>query len=188
MLDPELDPIIPEEPPVVEDEWPVSLELAKAHLRILDDTEDTYIKQLIQEATNYAEGYHNVIYGNRAMADSFDTVSNVLELSCKPIISLTSVTYTDENNEEQDITDNFWVDKKENRLIAKSDLNIKLYPYTSINVAYRAGMAPRPRTVQAMLIIMGQHYELREAAVVGLGTYTPPLSAISLLEMDRHPL
>lgn len=167
---------------------PVSLELAKAHLRVIDDTDDLYIKQLISDAREYAEGYHHVIYAERSFTDTRDDLPDIIKLENKPATELASVIYTDDEGTEHDVTDNYILDTKKSRLVAKTTLHIDNFAMVNpVAITYKAGMKPRARTVQAMLIIMGEHYENREASVIGVGTYELKLSVKQLLEMDRHP-
>ncbi len=80
-------------------ETPVSLDEAKAHLRVDFDDDDTLIKALIQAATQHLDGWTGVL--GRALVtqtwrQEFQTLSLCgLRLPLGPVASLESVTYID---------------------------------------------------------------------------------------------
>lgn len=170
-------------------EEPVSLYLAKNHLRVTTDEDDNYISSLISSAREYAEGYHDVSYGTREVLAVADSLMPVFELPVTPAKNVTSVVWKDTDGASHDVTDKYVFDEYSSRLILDGEINYGDSTPVAVNpveITFTAGMTPRKRTIQAMLIMIGEWYENREASVIGVGVYQLPLSAKQLLEMDRH--
>lgn len=170
-------------------EEPITLDMAKAHLRVTTDDDDEYISSLISSAREYAEGYHDVSYGTKEVLAVADSLMPVFELPVTPVNSVTSVVWKDTDGVSHDVTDKYVFDEYSSRLILDGEINYGDSTSVAVNpveIAFTAGMTPRKRTIQAMLIMIGEWYENREASVIGVGVYQLPLSAKQLLEMDRH--
>lgn len=87
------------------DTFPVTLEEAKQHLRILGDDEDGYIKALLGAATEVAQS----ITGRQLEPATYDLHLNTfprgaIEIPRPPLVSVESISYIDPNGEEQEVT------------------------------------------------------------------------------------
>lgn len=169
---------------------PITLAEAKAHLRVVDDTDNDYISQLIGAAREYAEGYHDCSYGTKTIEAVSDELLPVFDLPVKPAASVTSVKWLDKENQEHDVTSSYALDIYTSNLIqtAEVDADTESFgPLNPVRITYTSGTTPRKRTKQAMLIMIGEWYENREDSVIGVGVYQLPLASKQLLDMDRHP-
>jgi uncharacterized phiE125 gp8 family phage protein len=92
------------EAPVCE---PVSLEEAKAWLRVEVDTEDALIEMLIQAARERAEEITGRAFVQRqleAVYDAFPVSGGEIEIPCAPLISVDYIQYLDPDGNWQSIT------------------------------------------------------------------------------------
>ena len=84
---------------------PMSLSEAKAHLRVIDDSENDYITGLIRAAADMIERDTGLVLRQRAVGVAFDGWSTNdrtrLPLWRGPVVSVTSVAYDDEVGAEQ---------------------------------------------------------------------------------------
>lgn len=84
----------------------ITLEDAKAHLRIDDGEDDTTIQSLIDAASRHVERMTGYVAEQREESFSFDFFGSQLELRLRPIATETiEVSYLDGNGEEQPFTD-----------------------------------------------------------------------------------
>ena len=85
---------------------PITLTEAKAHLRVDDSYDDTYINTLITTARLYCERFLNqslITQTWQLFLDSFPSNGLIL-LKHGPVISLTSIKYYDSDNTEQTLS------------------------------------------------------------------------------------
>lgn len=168
---------------------PVSLAEAKAHLRIDIDDEDTLIGGLITAARSHLE---NTARPKLAMvnqtweyiADSWPA-GDTLELRPYPLVSVTSIKYTDDDGGETTYSSaNYLVDtySQPGRVRLKS---ASAWPGTTLRelngLAIRfvagygaAGSAVPVQLRQAILLLVGHWYENREP-VLTTGMMAAPL-------------
>ena len=154
---------------------PVSLEEAKLHLKVDYTTDDNLITDLIASARAYAEEYTNTKFFTQTVEEVFDCFpisdSTALELLFSPIQSVSSVTYIDMSgtNTAWDSanysTDTF---TKPARILPAYG---QTWPSTrdtlnAVKVTYLTGYSavsdiPKP-IKQAILLLIGEHYEKRQ--------------------------
>jgi uncharacterized phiE125 gp8 family phage protein len=161
---------------------PVSLTEAKAHLRVDFDDDDDLITALIAAATDYVDGWSGVL--GRALVtqtwrQDYNCFHPCLRLPLAPAASITSVTYLDPNGDTQTVDEaNYalWADGAGPLVYFVTGFAV---PATSIegkavSVTYVAGYGDAdavPGPIKAaLLLLIGQWYENREAAVVASGT------------------
>lgn len=167
------------------EEEPVSVETAKAHLRVDYSTDDALIATYLKAAREICEGLARrafVTQSLRLVLDDFPT-SAVLKLPRPPLQSVEAVTYIDDGGNEHDWTD-FTVDagSEPGKVIFNSLPNASLQETGAVAVEFTAGYessADMPSIFQiAILQTVATWYELREMGDV-------PSSAMKLLMSDR---
>ena len=95
-------------PPTVE---PVSVSAAKAHLLVTHDEQDTLIGEKITAAREYAETYTGRPLVVRTLALKLDAFPSQIELPHPPLVSVSSITYTDSAGDTQTVsTDTYTAD------------------------------------------------------------------------------
>jgi len=179
----------------------VSLALAKQHLRVDTDDEDTLITGYIAAAVGYAERFMGRTLIDTTydlVLDVFPSGRNALTLPMAPLIALDSVTIVDAEDDTETELDGVIVDTAGSRLIGPSSGWPTGTSEASIRIRYRAGYvtynadASPPATsgeipgdvVAALLLYIGSLYQQREDSAPTAMT-TIPWSARQLLRMHR---
>jgi uncharacterized phiE125 gp8 family phage protein len=88
---------------------PVSLDEMKLHLRVTHTDEDALITAMTRAAREYCESVQNRAYIARTITgslDRFPSTSEKIQFPCAPLISVSSVTYTDLNGATQTMSAN----------------------------------------------------------------------------------
>jgi uncharacterized phiE125 gp8 family phage protein len=191
---------------------PITLAQAKEHLRVDGTDEDDVISNLILTARKYCETYQNRAYAQQTIELTLDNWPDCLEpieLPRPPLISVESVKYYTTDNAENvwDISQ-YYVDYDNEpgrispnySVIYPSDV---LRPINGIKVRYTAGYAPKiinnsdgstsadycanvPQTVkQAMLLLIGDWYENRDASMTRAASKDVDFSVKALLGFER---
>ncbi len=157
---------------------PVSLDEAKAHLRLSGDADNAFLTRAVQAAREYLEGICWRAFINQTwdlVCDEFP--EDTLELAKGRLSSVTSVTYVDTAGATQTLaTTEYQVDtKREPGRIAPA--YEKSWPSTraqfnAVTVRFVAGYGASPESVpaairQAILILVAAMYENREPEVIG---------------------
>jgi uncharacterized phiE125 gp8 family phage protein len=174
----------------------VSLDRAKAHVRVLHDWEDDLIAALRDAAIDWVERHTAIplapseyVWQSEHLCD--DLGRNQVRLGAWPVRSITSITYL--NAQNQTIT----VPPTTVR-IAQHDLILPSpgAPWRSdvaggVRIAFEAGLTSaneRPALVHAVLLMLGDFYENREAIITGTISGQAPLGVISLCRAHRLPV
>lgn len=182
-------------PPAVE---PLSLDEAKAHLRVEHAEEDDLIERLIAAARETVErqtGRALITQGFACWLDAWPAPVHgriSVELPRPPLQSVESVTLYDTADAEHEIVpENYVVDlaSSSGRIVLKSltGLNPVLRAANAIAVAFTAGFGDAGEDVpeplrQAVRLLAAHYYENREAAN---GNGALPLSVEALLRPYR---
>lgn len=184
---------------------PVSLEEAKLHLRVDDDSEDALISAQITAAREWVEahiGYVTVQRQLKLVLDYFPD-GDTITLPRSKLISIDSVEYVDTDGATQTwSSDNYSADtnSEEGRLILDPDSD---WPDTrdqrqAVTITYTAGWpddgasppdyaAMVPNAIKAAIkLIVGNLYENRESVVVGTGATDLPMAVLFLLSPYRR--
>lgn len=177
----------------------ISLDEAKAHLRVVGDDEDAYIYSLIITAREMCELGSRRALMTQTLELGLECWPNNAEISLPrpPLQSVTSLTYLDSAGITQTmpaldyIVDTF---SQPGRLVlgyGKFWPGATLQPGTPIRVRYVAGYGSAAQVPQyyrqAIKLLIGHFYENREAVVVANGTAAVelPLAVKSLIQMNR---
>lgn len=136
---------------------PVSLTTAKAHLKVLDTSEDALIASYIAAAREWVENYTGHILVQRQMVQAFDRFTAYLQLHQRPIVTVNSIAYTDSNGAAQTIA---------SFVVADGRYPLRIYPAyndwwpsfranTLVEVTFTAGYAPgeEPQVLISALLI-----------------------------------
>lgn len=166
-------------------EEPVTLDEAKAHLRVESTAEDALIQALIAAAREYAEsvtGRQLVTATWDLKLDAFPADGAAIELPKAPLRSITSVTYVDTAGATQTwASGKYVVDAPSGPEALPGRLAPaygESYPATrdtlnAVTIRFEAGYgtaADVPQAIkQAMLLHIGHLYENRQSVVVGAG-------------------
>lgn len=178
---------------------PISVEEAKAHLRVDGTGEDDLITIYVAAATAYLDGYSGVL--GRALVtqtwrQDYDCFTDKLRLPLPPVASVTSVTYYDTLNASTTLATSVYalqIDAAGPHIALKPG---QVFPgsYTrtdAVSVTYVTGTAAAdvPAPIRAALLLMvGDLYANRETAQVGSVASRIPMSmtVAALIEPYRR--
>jgi len=177
-------------------EEPISLDEAKAHLRVDIDADDGLIGGLIAAARERCEDEARRSFVERSMRVQVHqwVPTNALLLPQRPALSVTAVRVYDWENVAHVVpTADYWLgDDDRVRLTEGSGWpDVTVRPALGYEVEYVAGYgdatAVPQKYKQAVLLTVGHWYENREEVVIGQGysSLQIPLGAASLLGIDR---
>ncbi len=181
-------------PPATE---PVSLDEAKAHLRVTTTDEDAYIASLITAAREWCEGFQQRAYITQAHKLTLDRwpCGRAIYLPRPPLQSVTSIVYTDSEGAQYTIEAKSYIvdtDAEPGRIVlayGASWPSVTLRPAAGVEITYVAGYGDAsdvPQKVkQAMLLLVGHWYEQREAVLAGSISKEIEFAVHSLLWQDR---
>ena len=188
---------------------PVTLAEAKAHLRVVNDAEDSLINGLITAAREYCEYYQNRAYITQTWELWLDKwpEKNFIKIPKPPLQSVQSVKYygiddTDDTEYTLDTEEYYIDDKSEPGRVSlaynKSWPSVTLRPISGICVTFTVGYLPAgegenedpagnvPQGVkQAILLLVGHWYENREASIIGHVSREIEFAAHALLWPER---
>lgn len=142
---------------------PVSLSVAKQHLRVLSSDEDSLIALYITTAREWVETYSGHVLVKRPMTQAFRGWAPYLEIFHRPIVEVTGVAYVDQAGADQVL---------EGYAQTTGRYPFRIYPddqpaiadNSTITVSFVAGYNPgeEPQVlVQAMLILIAGMYDNR---------------------------
>lgn len=159
--------------------YPVTLADVKANLRIDASDEDALLNGFIASATAYLDGYSGVL--GRALINQtwvqkfpyFPGLGSVAGLALNPVQSISSITYYDENNDQQTLSTDVYA-LLDDELGSFVSLQYgqswpSVYPREdAVSITYVAGYGADGDSVpaaikQALLLLVGNWYENREA-------------------------
>jgi uncharacterized phiE125 gp8 family phage protein len=169
---------------------PVSLAEAKAHLRILDDSdEDALILALITAAREWVENFTGRVLVQREFTDSFSCFGWYLELNQRPVVGTPVVAYVDSDSAPQEIASVVTSGTRYPYRIypAASESWPSIASNTTITATYIAGYPEGevPQSlVQAMLLLIGHWHSQREA-VSSQNLSEAPLAVVALCQSFR---
>lgn len=162
---------------------PLTVEEARTHLRVTDDTEDEYIERLITTARTYCERETDRAFLTSTWRMTLDWFPAVIHVRKPPLISVTSITYYDTTGTSQTLSaSNYTVDAthEPGRITPAYGLT---WPSTqsrvgAVTVNYTAGYGAAASAVpmpikQAMLLLVGYWFNQRESAAQGASNEVP---------------
>lgn len=181
-------------PPAVE---PVSLDVAKAHLRVDDTYDDALIGNLIVSARRHLENICNRAFCTQTWAVVMDSwpFSDVIYLPKAPLQAIDSITYYDTEDATVILADTeYEVDaiSEPGRIVlavGKSWPCTNLRQSNGVEIRYTAGYGVAddvPQEIkQAMLLLIGQWYEIREPIITSGAVNILPFTIDALITPYR---
>ena len=189
---------------------PVSLDLVKMHLRVIDVAEDALILSYVQAAREWVEHRTGHILVPRTVTQVFDhfptwrtyngltnqiyrLTGSFLELNFQPVVSVAGIAYTDMAGIARTLTDYTMTLGRAPFRLYQSQMSgwpITL-PNSGVVVTYAAGYVPgeEPKAlIQAMILLVGHWFENRESVTIDMrGIPTEiPLGVESLCDNFRQ--
>lgn len=167
---------------------PVSLAEAKSHLRISHDDEDGLLTAYIAAARQMVEEHLRISIITsawRQVRNAFPLGDGFIQINRAPVISVTSITYTDAGGSTQTLSASDYVvsteDKPARIWLAYSKTwpdvrDIREAVQVNFSAGYGTNTAAVPGAIKtALLTIVGGLYESREANIVGMSVDDNPL-------------
>jgi len=154
---------------------PVTLDEAKAHLRVLHDDDNTYITYLIEAATEQAEEITSRQFVEATWELYVDGFSESIELAKSPLIAVDKIEYIPDGSDTFVLLDAslYRVDDISEPAVVYKNRNVN-YPSvadqeSSVKITFRSGYVSGVPTAlkQWMLIRIATMYENREEIVIG---------------------
>lgn len=170
---------------------PVTLVEAKAHLRVTGIDDDTLIGTLITTARQFVENFTNRALITQTWEWRLDRFYPwTLIVPMAPLASVTSIQYVDGNGDTQTLAlTEYTVDAKSDPARITPAYG-KSWPATryhinAVTITFTAGYGtasavPSP-IKQALLLVLAEMYERREAAIAGAPIIEIPLGVKALL-------
>lgn len=169
----------------------ITIDQAKAHLRVEHGEEDTLITSLIASAFRYIENRTGQVFDKRdgmvMLADRLPRGAEGLELQWTPVRDVAQVSYLDPDG-VRTVLDSSALD------VEKRGVYPVLYPAIetswpehrpqrgSVQITVNAGYEECPADVSAAaLLIIGHLYEHRESVVIGTTSTELPMGVEMLL-------
>lgn len=186
---------------------PVSLDEAKAHLRIDYDDDDALIEGLIGAAVDHLDGWTGVLgrcLVEQTWQQDFEAACQILPLPLAPVISIVAVTYTNANGDTAAVDRADYALKTDAGGRSAVMVRAGAVPHGPISVTYVAGYATSPEVPAdgeaaavpaktmvpaalktAILIMVGHWHANREAVSVGESVNKMPFAVDALLQPYR---
>jgi len=176
--------------------YDISLEEAKAHLRIYDNADDTYVSALIAAATELASAYIGEYICSTDVEAYYTNLDKRLELPNRFVNTIYSVSYRDSNNDLKQLPcSSYFVENAPGHkkvLVYTGDSSISLSKDYSLPVVveYRAEVPEGYATYeiqQAILLYISEMYYNREGHTEK-SVNTLPLASERLLAKLKRDL
>lgn len=180
---------------------PVTLSEAKRNLRVDGTDEDTHITHLITSARLHVEGFQGRHIIQTTVRLTLDGFSPVIRLPRPAWRSVSSIKYTDSNGAEQTLdSSKYQADLTTGRIIPAygESWPTTRWELATVRVEFVSGYAddgaspPDYRanvpedTKQAIMLLINELYERREAAIAGVTINTVPYNVEALASRHRH--
>lgn len=167
---------------------PITLSEAKLHLRLEHADEDDLIKGLITSARQHVEQICEMALMDQAWELSLDAFDRVLWLPGGNVRQVNSIAYVDIDGQQQIVPETDYLIDSFSRPARVAPIPPKVWPQAAsrinaVLINYQVGFEaskdiPQPLK-QAMLLLISELYENREASVIGtIYTPTPNVSAL----------
>jgi len=178
-------------------ETPISIEEAKAHLRVLVNDEDASINALIGAVTGYFDIPDGVL--GRALVTqtwSYSTAKTSrsrIVLPINPVQSIDSITYYDADNTQQTLTvSDFYLYKNNDwaYLEPKPDKNWpttygRVDAFTITFVCGYGGASDVPTPIKQAMLLLLAHWDINRSATTDVRLEELPMSVQSIVNLYR---
>lgn len=180
-------------------EMPVSLEQAKAHLRVDHDEDDELIETAIAAAVGHLDGYGGIL-GRALMPQewcefaSFWPASRAIELRLAPVLDIVEIRSRDSDGTETVLDESAYrlLAPASSRPVLLFGVDVALPSLTSapdaLSVTYRAGYedaegnpAVPPQLISAIKLMVGDLYRYPETVAQGAVSAVPMSTTVDRL-------
>ncbi len=176
----------------------VTVEEAKAHLRVDEAADDSYITALVAKATQAAERYCDRAFITQDWVlalDAFPSCTKLIKVPLPPLVSVTQLSYVDADGADQVLASaDYQVSKRSPAVIAPAPG--KSWPATqagrldAVAIEFKAGYGDAADAVpkpihHAILLLVAHWYENREPVNIGNIVNALPFTVDSLLAPCR---
>ena len=175
---------------------------AKLFLRVDHNDEDVLIKSYIAAVRSFCENWQNRAYITqewRLTLDNFPNRDYIL-IPRPPLQSIETFTYKDKDGDTHNFEDyEVDTDSEPGRVYLSPNKEwptVDLFPKAAVTIEFKAGYGDDADNIpeekmQAMRLLLGEWYEMREAVIVGSIVNELPFAVESLMWQDRifpfHP-
>lgn len=174
----------------------ISLEAAKEHLRVDDDSEDELIAAMLLAAIEAVERQTSYLLTDREMEiawPEFPSFPELLTIPREPVTEIDRLVYNDANDVEVEIIDYRWSESAPDQVLPafRQPWPIASGEAGSVRLTFRAGhddagLIP-PALIAAVKLLLGHLYANREAVSVGAAAVTEyPLGFTALCASFRR--
>jgi uncharacterized phiE125 gp8 family phage protein len=150
---------------------PISLTEARTHCSLTptDSTHDETLTQLIKNARDQVEHDTQLALITSTWTETFDDFDDVIELTMRPVQSITSIVYKDSLNTTQTLSTSIYSLDAARRLVRlkyQQVFPVTLATWDAVTVTYVAGYTSAYNVPgmakQAMLLLIGYYFENRD--------------------------
>ena len=174
---------------VVSSSFPVSVDEAKAHMRVTHTDDDIYIGNLVEAVTKWAELFQQRTYVSTTLTQYFDCFPSVMLLDFPPLVSVTSIVYVDPAGANQTLAASVYTVDTSNEPGRVYLAYGQSWPSTrdipkAITVTYVAGYGTSnsvPKDIKQAILMMIAHLYEHRVAVSEASMTTIPMGAAYLL-------
>ena len=173
---------------------PITIEEARAHLRVDHTDDDIYINALITAARTSAESYTQSSFFTQTWIKSMAFFTDIIDLPRGIVQSIETIKYFDQDNTQQTVDDaNYFLTSpsvtSQVQVIASGWPSSIYARNDSVQITYVTGhttVAAIPGDIkQALLMSIGHLYENRQDVIIGSQVNAMPMASKHLLTPHR---
>lgn len=147
---------------------PVTLDMAKAQVRVLGDDENDTLTRMTKAARAYCEGYTGQAFGLRSVTLSCDSFADLSRLPVAPVSAVTEIAYTDAAGAAATVGAGDYELRADGLESSVAWIGADAWPTikagTRITVTATVGVNVPDDVLHAMLVHVGDSFEVRENA------------------------
>lgn len=165
----------------------VTVAEAKARTRIDHDADDEMLADIIAEATAYLDGWSGIL--GRALGEQTWEIAldkfpvKEIRLPLGPVLSVTSVKYTDPDGLEQTVDPaDYEVDDRpvEGWVVPTAEWPTLMDTINAVRVRWVAGSSDLTRIKRLILVLTTHYYDNRDAPLPDLSALAGPLRRVGI--------
>lgn len=144
----------------------LSLEDAKAHLRLLDDHEDTYIEGLIADAVAQVEAWTGFAVMPQLWEITLDGFPAQIVLPIGPVTAISEIAYVDAGGSDQLVDPTAFradLSSVEARLVPREGWPSTASWINAVTIRWAAGKGCPPGLLRAVKVLVEHMYRVRDA-------------------------
>jgi len=173
---------------------PVTVEECKLWAHIDSDADDTNIAYMITTARQWAEEYSGRVFLNTTKTLKIDSFKDTMELPGTPLYSVSSITYLDENGDEQTLSSSIYdVDTTTEpglvTLAYDESWPTTQMSHNAITITYTSGYGTSasnvPSKFKAAIMMLVANMDCHREATTEAKIHEVPFGVRALLSIDR---